>query len=33
VAASVITNLPVVALYMFIHRWMVESLAAGSVKG
>jgi len=24
---------PVVALYMFIHRWMVEGLAAGSVKG
>ena len=32
-AASVITSLPVVALYMFIHRWMVEGLAAGSVKG
>jgi len=32
-AASVITTLPVVALYMFIHRWMVEGLAAGSVKG
>src|SRR6266849_9049664 len=30
-AASVITTLPVVALYMFIHRWMVEGLAAGSV--
>ena len=23
-AASVITTLPVVGLYMFIHRWMVE---------
>ena len=32
-AASVITTIPVVALYMFIHRWMVEGLAAGSVKG
>jgi ABC-type glycerol-3-phosphate transport system permease component len=32
-AASVITSLPVVALYMFIHRWMVEGLASGSVKG
>jgi multiple sugar transport system permease protein len=32
-AASVITTMPVVALYMFIHRWMVEGLAAGSVKG
>ena len=32
-AASVITTLPVVGLYMFIQRWMVEGLAAGSVKG
>jgi multiple sugar transport system permease protein len=32
-AASVITTLPVVALYMFIHRWMVEGLTAGGVKG
>jgi len=32
-AASVITTLPVVALYIFIHRWMVEGLAAGAVKG
>ncbi len=32
-AASIITTIPVVALYMFIHRWMVEGLAAGSVKG
>jgi multiple sugar transport system permease protein len=32
-AASVITTLPVVALYIFIHRWMVEGLVAGSVKG
>jgi ABC-type glycerol-3-phosphate transport system permease component len=32
-AASVITTLPVVGLFMFIHRWMVEGLAAGSVKG
>ncbi len=32
-AASVITTLPVVALYAFIHRWMVEGLVAGSVKG
>ena len=32
-AASVITTLPVVGLYVFIHRWMVEGLAAGSVKG
>jgi multiple sugar transport system permease protein len=32
-AASVITTLPIVVLYMFIHRWMVEGLAAGAVKG
>ena len=32
-AASVITTVPVVGLYMFIHRWMVEGLAAGAVKG
>jgi len=32
-AASVITTIPVVLLYMFIHRWMVEGLVAGSVKG
>ena len=32
-AASVITTIPVVALYAFIHRWMVEGLVAGSVKG
>jgi multiple sugar transport system permease protein len=32
-AASVITTLPVVVLYMFVHRWMVEGLVAGSVKG
>jgi multiple sugar transport system permease protein len=32
-AASVITTVPVVALYMFVHRWMVEGLAAGAVKG
>jgi len=32
-AASVITTLPVVLLYMFVHRWMVEGLVAGSVKG
>ncbi len=32
-AASVITTVPVVVLYMFIHRWMVEGLAAGAVKG
>jgi len=32
-AASVITTVPIVTLYMFIHRWMVEGLAAGSVKG
>ena len=32
-AASVITTVPVVTLYMFIHRWMVEGLAAGAVKG
>jgi ABC-type glycerol-3-phosphate transport system permease component len=29
----VITTLPVVALYVFIHRFMVEGLVAGSVKG
>jgi alpha-ketoglutarate-dependent 2,4-dichlorophenoxyacetate dioxygenase len=27
-AASVITTIPVVALYVFIHRWMVEGLEA-----
>ena len=32
-AASVITTIPVIALYVFIHRWMVEGLVAGSVKG
>ena len=32
-AASVITTLPVVGLYMFIHRWMAEGLVAGGVKG
>jgi multiple sugar transport system permease protein len=32
-AASVITTVPVMTLYMFIHRWMVEGLAAGAVKG
>ena len=32
-AASVITTVPVVALYMFVHRWMVEGLASGAVKG
>jgi len=32
-AASVITTLPVVGLYVFVHRWMVEGLVAGSVKG
>ncbi len=32
-AASVLTTVPVVVLYGFIHRWMVEGLAAGSVKG
>ncbi len=32
-AASVITTVPVVALYVLIHRWMVEGLVAGSVKG
>jgi multiple sugar transport system permease protein len=31
--ASVITTIPVVALYVLIHRWMVEGLVAGSVKG
>jgi multiple sugar transport system permease protein len=32
-AASVITTVPVVVLYGFIHRWMVEGLAAGALKG
>jgi multiple sugar transport system permease protein len=32
-AASVVTTVPVVVLYSFIHRWMVEGLAAGAVKG
>jgi multiple sugar transport system permease protein len=32
-AASVITTLPVVLLYMFVVRWMVEGLTAGAVKG
>ena len=31
-AASVITTLPVVGLFIFIHRWMVEGLATGFVK-
>ena len=31
--ASVITTIPVVVLYVFIHRFMVEGLVAGSVKG
>src|SRR5947209_3624833 len=33
IAASDITTVPMVAVYMFIHRWMVEGLAAGAVKG
>lgn len=33
VAASVITTISVVALYMFVHRWMARGLAAGAVKG
>lgn len=32
-AASVITTLPVVVLYMFVVRWMVEGLTSGAVKG
>jgi len=32
-AASLITTIPVVALHMFINRWMVEGPAAGAVKG
>ena len=32
-AGSVITTLPVVILYMFVIRWMVEGLTAGAVKG
>ncbi len=32
-AASVITTLPVVILYMFVVRWMVQGLTAGAVKG
>lgn len=32
-AASIITTLPVVVLYMFVVRWMVEGLTAGAVKG
>jgi multiple sugar transport system permease protein len=32
-AASVVTTVPVVALYVFVQRWMVEGLVAGSVKG
>lgn len=32
-AASVITTMPVVVLYMFVARWMVEGLTAGAVKG
>ncbi|MCC6312449.1 MAG: carbohydrate ABC transporter permease [Thermomicrobiales bacterium] len=32
-SASVITTLPVVILYMFVVRWMVQGLTAGAVKG
>ena len=32
-AGSVITTLPVVVLYMFVVRWMVEGMTAGAVKG
>jgi len=32
-AGSVITTLPVVILYMFVIRWMVEGLTAGAIKG
>jgi ABC-type maltose transport system permease subunit len=32
-AGSVITTIPVMALHMVIHRWMVEGPAAGAVKG
>lgn len=32
-AASVITTLPVVILYMFVVRWMVQGLTSGAVKG
>jgi multiple sugar transport system permease protein len=32
-AASVIVTVPVIALYVFIHRWMAEGLVAGAVKG
>jgi len=32
-AASVLTTVPVVLLYVYLQRWMVEGLTAGAVKG
>jgi multiple sugar transport system permease protein len=32
-AASVLTTVPVVVLYIFVQRWMVQGLTAGAVKG
>ena len=32
-AASVLTTLPVIALYTYLQRYMVEGLTAGAVTG
>jgi multiple sugar transport system permease protein len=32
-AAAVLTTLPVVLLYIYLQRYMVEGLTAGAVKG
>ena len=32
-AASVLTTVPVVLMYVYLQRWMVEGLTAGAVKG
>jgi multiple sugar transport system permease protein len=32
-AASVLATLPVVIFFMFLHKYMVQGLTAGAVKG
>ena len=32
-AATVLTTLPIILVYMYLHRYMVAGLTAGSVKG
>jgi len=32
-AAAVVTTLPVIVLYTYLQRYMVEGLTAGAVKG